>query len=107
MVVPASPGAPFEVIQPEFALEFLVVLFDLPACVGQRDELFERPGARRLHEVVLAIVGAGDRPLADEPAVLVALRRAHAHSREAGDQGPFGPGAPTDAAPRPGREARR
>lgn len=38
MVMPARPRAPFKVIEPEFVLEFAIVLFDAPAPFRQTDE---------------------------------------------------------------------
>jgi hypothetical protein len=40
MVMKASPAAAFEVIEPDFLLEFLVIAFDAPAELRQSDELF-------------------------------------------------------------------
>ena len=40
VVVPAAPAAPLIVIQPEFLLELLIVLLDLPTCFG---DLYQSP----------------------------------------------------------------
>lgn len=42
MMVPAGIAPAFEVIQPELAFKFLVLLFDRPALMGQPHERAER-----------------------------------------------------------------
>ena len=56
VMLPPGVAAPFEMIQPEFALEFLILLFDRPPLMRQRDEGPQRRGGGQMNE-------AGDEPL--------------------------------------------
>ena len=46
VMLPTRPCAAFEMIEPELAFEFLILLLDGPALVGQADERLQR-GRRR------------------------------------------------------------
>ena len=59
MVMPAWKRATFEVVEAEFGLELLILLFDRPPLMRESDELLQRRGPRQVDEVVL---GARRRP---------------------------------------------
>ena len=53
MTFPAGEGATFEVIQPDLVLEFLILLLDGPALMGEAHEHAQRCGRRQVHQAVL------------------------------------------------------
>jgi hypothetical protein len=67
MVVKASPASAFEVIQPDFLLEFLVVAFDAPAQFSESDELFTWRVGRQSGEPGLGGRRLTARPLDNQP----------------------------------------
>ena len=67
MVLPARIRAAFEMIEAEFGLEVLIVLFDRPAVMRQPHELRQRGRRRQRHEVVLAPPGGAEAALAQQP----------------------------------------
>ena len=64
---PAGIAASFEMVEPEFALEFLVLLFERPALMDQAHERAQGGGRGQIDEVVLdARLGSG-LPFAEQP----------------------------------------
>ena len=65
--LPAGQRAPFEVIEAEFVLEFLILLFDRPALMRQAHERPQRRRRGQMHQVVLgprrrAAISLGEQP---------------------------------------------
>src|SRR2546422_1011804 len=67
MMMEPTPAAPFEVIQPQLVLEFLVVALDPPPQLSQADESGERDGLRQRRQPVLRRRRVAARPLDEEP----------------------------------------
>src|SRR5713101_6586594 len=67
MMMEPSPAAPFEMIEAEFVLEFLVVPLDPPAQMRQTDEGGQRCRLGQSREVVLRRRGLALRPFAQDP----------------------------------------
>ncbi len=90
VVLPAGIRAAFEMIEPEFGLEVLIVLFDRPALMRQPHELRQRGRRRQRDEVVLAAAGRPEAPFAEqpdfggEPPLPPVGGRRHAQGREVG-----------------------
>src|SRR5262245_13205374 len=53
VVLPAGIAASFEMIEPKFALEFLILLLDRPSLMRERDQGAQRLICRQMDEVVL------------------------------------------------------
>ena len=111
VVLPAGIRAAFEVIEPEFGLEVLIVLFDRPALMRQPHELRQRGGRGQRHEVVLAASGRARRLVRTAARFLgravAAANRWPGVTRRAAksaSHGRIGPVAPRDAAPRARRQ---
>src|SRR5712692_6655990 len=90
MVMKAAPAAPFEMIEAELVLEFLIVALDAPAELGETDELADRRRRRQGREPILRRLRIASRPLDQQPlfrprlgALVIAMRRPDAHTREA------------------------
>src|SRR6185437_3748147 len=89
MSLPARPRASFEVIEPEFVFQLLILLLDRPALMRQTGEIVERGRAREMDEVVLGPrrrpeVALGEQPdLGGEPALAPPMRRRDANGGEA------------------------
>src|SRR3989442_3600535 len=106
MVLPSGVRPAFEVIEPEFGFEILVMLFDRPAVMGQSHELVQRGGGRQRDEIVLAAPRRAQASFAQqpdfwgEPPIPPIGRGRHALRGEV--RGPRGIGAiaPLDAPPR-------
>jgi len=90
VVMKAAPGAAFEVVETELALEFLVVALDAPTQLREADECRERRRRRHIGEPVF--VGrfgvAGflyEEPLrfAGRQSFAMSMRGAYTHSSEA------------------------
>ena len=79
MALPPRQRAAFEVIESEFVLEFLILLFDRPALMREPHERAQRRGRGQVHEVVLG-AGRGAAVLARRAARLPGRgdRRRHA-----------------------------
>src|SRR6266571_5355764 len=92
VVVPAQVGAPLVVVEPELALQLLVVELDLPAQPGQAREPLWLFAAGQVGEPVVGWRLLAFGPLADQPllarlggeAPLPAMGGAHPHERKAG-----------------------
>ena len=71
MALPSRQAAAFEmsfeVIGPELALEFLVLLFDRPSLMGQTDQGAQRRDGRQIHQVVPDAIAASQFPFAEQP----------------------------------------
>src|SRR5687768_11151374 len=67
VVLPARIRASFEVVEPEFGLEVLVMLFDRAAMMRQSDELLERRGRWQRDQVVSAAPSWTEPALAEQP----------------------------------------
>ena len=113
VVLPARIRAAFEVVEPEFGFEVLIMLFDRPAVMRQPHELRERGRRRQRDQVVLAAPGRAEAALAEqpdlggEPSMPPVGGRGDAQRREIGFPRRIGPVAPRDAPPRPRPAARR
>ena len=66
-MLPAGIGASFEMIEPEFGFEFLILLFDRPALMREGHQRAQRRLRRQMHEVVLDALGASGFFLAQQP----------------------------------------
>jgi hypothetical protein len=66
-MVPAWPGAAFEVVQAERALELAIVLFDAPAQLAEADQFHQRRGLGEVRQPVLDRLGLVGRPLGQQP----------------------------------------
>ena len=53
VALPPVQAPAFEVVETDLVLEFLVLLLDGPALMGEADERAQRGGGRQIHEVVL------------------------------------------------------
>src|SRR6266699_2451390 len=111
MMMEPTPAAPFEVIQPQLVLEFLVVALDPPPQLSQADESGERDGLRQRRQPVLRRRRFAARPLDEEPfrgarrwPIAIAMGGPHAQPREAGAHGPAGAFPPRHRVPGRGRE---
>ena len=110
VVMEASPGAPFEVIQAQLAFQLLIVALDPPAQLGEPRPRTKRRLRRQGREIARRGGGLSARPLAEEPhfgagprAFRVPVREAHPRGREAGGLQPARSLAPRHAAVREGR----
>ena len=107
VMLPAGVRASFEMIEPEFGLEVLIVLFDRPAVMGQPHELWQRGRRRQRDDVVPATAGRTEPALAEQPDVggqpptPPVGGRGHAKGREIGGPRRLGAVAPLDPVPRP------
>lgn len=63
----AKPAAPFEVPEPNFLLEFLVVALDAPTQLGKADELSEADILRQGREPAFGRLGLALGPLDEQP----------------------------------------
>ena len=68
MMMPAAPGAAFEVIETEFVLQLLVGVFDPPAILDHPDEVLLRRRLGEIGEEKLCWGGSADQPFGDQPA---------------------------------------
>src|ERR1700687_1544891 len=66
-MLPPLVTASFEVIEPKFVLEVLVLLLDGPALMREGHDLLEGGGRRQMHEEVLRDGLAAARTLAEQP----------------------------------------
>src|SRR5215212_2623535 len=67
VVLPARIRAAFEMIEPEFGLQVLVMLFDRPAVMRQSHERLERGRRRQRHEVVSTAARRAEAAFAEQP----------------------------------------
>jgi hypothetical protein len=67
VVLPARIGAPFEVIELEFGLEVLIVLFDSPPLMRQSDQRAQRGRRGHRDQVVLGPWRVAEAARAQEP----------------------------------------
>ena len=95
MALPPRQRSSLEVIEADLVLEFLVLLFDGPALMGQRDQGAQRRRRRQIHQVIAGAVAAGQFPFAEqpdfrrEPSVRSpVVRGRHPDGTEAGARGP-------------------
>ena len=106
VVLPARIRAAFEVVEPEFGLEVLVMLFDRPAVMRQPHELRERRRRRQRDQVCRAATGRAEAALAQQPhlggeaSMPPVGGGRHAQGREVGFPRRIGAVAPRDAPPR-------
>src|SRR3989442_11986220 len=110
-MLPTRIRASLEVIEAELALEFLVLLFDRPALMGQADEAPQRGAGRPMDEVILHVpVGfafAQEPDLGRQPSSAPSGGRSHAQGGEARPPRGLRPGAPVDPVPRRARQVAR
>src|SRR5438094_8446867 len=90
VVMKATPTAAFEVIEPEFVLELLVVALDATAKLGQPDEIGAPRRGRQRGQPVLCRRGFLPGPLDEQPFLragsrsqLIAVGGTHAEAGEA------------------------
>ena len=67
VAMPADKRTPLEVIEPEFVLQFLVLLLDRPAVMRQADQGFQRRGRRQRNEVRLDARRRAEIPFEEQP----------------------------------------
>ena len=91
-------GAPLEVIQAEFVLQFAVLLFDRPPTAREPDELLPRRLRVQIEHVVRSRV-VRQRSLEQRPPFATPVAQAHPSRGKAGDQRPFRTVSPTHPAP--------
>jgi len=66
-MVKSPPVAAFIVTQPEFLFEFLVVAFNYPAVLADRDQPFQREFRWQTRQPVTAWLVSSGRPLDQQP----------------------------------------
>src|SRR5215813_7675563 len=87
VMMEATPASAFEVAQPEFLLELLVVALDAPAQLRNVDQTFEGDVGRQGREPVLGRLLLAFGPFDQEPFLavrLVTMGGAHAQAGKAG-----------------------
>ncbi len=67
VVVPAEPGAAFEVVERETGFQFAVVVLDAPPDFGDRDEFLQRCRLRQGGEPVVGGCGCAFGPFGEQP----------------------------------------
>src|SRR3954447_16600675 len=67
VAVPALIGSTLEVIEPEFVLQVLILLFDRPALMRQRYKSFDGDSRRQIDEEVARDRRAADGALREQP----------------------------------------
>src|SRR5918994_3729037 len=106
VTLPPRQGTPFEVIEAEFVLQLLILLFDRPALVRQSDQRAQRRRRRQVDEIVLGPVARPESALAEEPdlgreaTVAPVVCGGDARGAEPGPPCGLGTVAPRDDAPR-------
>src|SRR6516164_8980925 len=107
----AAPASPFVVAEPEFLFEFLIIPLDDPALFGERDQILQMGGRGQSRQPVLTRLGFSFGPFDQQPFFrvrfglpVIAVRRPHAHSDEAGAEFLTRTLAPRYGLPRFGRE---
>ena len=90
----AAPAASFEVAQPQFLFQFLIIAFDDPALFCQPDQSVQADAFGQIGHPVFSGFGFAARPLDQEPFQLsrlvefvIAMRSADAHRGKTGAQG--------------------
>src|SRR5262245_33472221 len=90
MMMKPPPAAAFEVIEPQFIFQLLIVAFDPPAHHREWDEVSARGRRRPRREPVLGRRGFGPWPFDEQPLFgpwkrlpVVTMRGPHADRREA------------------------
>ena len=93
VVVETAPSSTFEMREPQFALEFLVVALDPPAQFGDVDEFGERRVLRQGREPIFGRRRLALRPFDEQPldaarlaSCVILAGRAHTHGRETGGE---------------------
>ena len=74
VVMPPWVGAPFEMIETQFGLEVLVMLFDRPARVSQPNQSRKRGSGRQVAEIVFPDGRSADGTLAEQPQRVESVR---------------------------------
>ena len=67
VVMESTPTAPFEMIQAELLLEFLIVAFDAPTQFGHPHQLLDRGRGRERRQEVLDRLGVVLGPFDEQP----------------------------------------
>jgi hypothetical protein len=67
MALPPRQTAAFEMIEAKFVLEFLILLFDGPALMGESDEIAQRRGGGEIDQIVAGPIAGRQFPLAQQP----------------------------------------
>ena len=65
--MPAGKGAPLEVIEPELVLQFLVLLLDRPAVMGQAHQGAQGRGGRQRDEIRFDAWRGAQIPFEEQP----------------------------------------
>ena len=93
-MVEAAPAASFEVAQPQFLFQFLIIAFDDPALFCQPDQSAETDAFGQIGHPVFSRFVFATRPLNQEPfqfsrlvEFVIAMGSADAHRGKAGAQG--------------------
>ncbi len=92
-------------IEPELVLQFLILLLDRPALMGETHERAQRRGRRQIHQVVFGprfrseIAFAQQPHFGREPSLPPVVRRRHPCGAEARAPGGVGPVAPRHESP--------
>lgn len=106
MVMPTIPRAPFEMVQPQFIFELLVILFYPPADFGAIDQFLQIGAFRQAGKPEIFGCVCPGRPFYQEPAnrlrnlaLVITRGRLGSESGEAAAQEPLSPLPPGDFLP--------
>src|SRR5262245_47081126 len=103
--MPTRERSAFEVVQPQFGLELLILLLDRPALMRETNQLLERGGFGQIDEEVFDPRREPEVLFAQPPdcgggaptPLFVGAR--HAERSKPRGRAPFGPGAPRHSPP--------
>ena len=105
VMMPASPGSPFKMVQPQFIFQLLVVLLNPPADFGPINQFMQSNGLWQIGEPIFYGLRLWPRPFDEQPtnrfrrfAVKITDGGLDADGREAATHRPFCP-CPPRAAP--------
>jgi hypothetical protein len=109
VTLPPRQAAAFEVVEPNFVFEFLVLLLDRPTLMREADQLAQGDGGREVDQVIAEAIAAGQFPFAQqpdfgrEPMLAPIVSRRDPDRTEAGPPRAIGAIAPRDESPLTGR----
>src|SRR3954470_20275996 len=104
-MLPPWVRAPFEMVEAEFGLELLILLFDRPALMRESDQLLHRCAGGQVHEEVFRprrgaeILFAQEPDLGRQPSIAPVVGRRDAHGGEPGRPRAIRPVAPRYPSP--------
>ena len=112
-MLPSWIGTAFEMVEAEFGLELLILLFDRPALMRESDQLLDRRGGGQVDEKVFRarcraeILFAQKPDLGSQPSIAPVVCRSDAHGGEPGRPRAIRPVAPRHPSPRAHRQGQR